>query len=229
MVMPLHEHDIARLDRMVRLLHLDPDLIAANVAPDVADTLMAQCELDHAALMVFPAHHDDLLSLLTERGFGYTGIVPSTVVRERLRARHRMATMPDVSIVHATTILSDGSRRVLEVFMAATADFPDIAERERREEAENHVAVTPRQLGEDVVRNLRNVLVNGGLTPDGGGINPHENRTVFYFNCPRARGPIHRLELICRAAYPDLLAIHLADQRDDRDNSPGPLSVGVVK
>jgi hypothetical protein len=209
MTTPLHELDIARLDRLIDLiLTRDAAQIAAYVAPDLDRFMATHCTFGHAALLVFPVEHDDVLSALDHRGFRCSPIVPSTVVRERLRTRSGFATAPPVHIVHARKTVSDGSVRELEIFLAP-AYLTDAAAHERRAEAESHVAFVPREPSDRTMRILRDALRGDGLVPDGGGFNPHENMTTLYFRRPRSSRYIYRLELACPGRHPRLLADHL--------------------
>jgi hypothetical protein len=213
----LHELDAARLDRLIELvLTRDAAQIADYLVPGLGRLMAAGWVFGHAALLVFPASHDDLRSALDQRGFRCSPMVPSTVVRDRLRARCGLPDAPAVHIVHAHKTLPDGTVRELETFLAP-AELTEAAVVEREQETESHFAFIPSEPDAGAIRVLRDALLGTGFTPDGGGFNPHENVTTLYFRKPPPRRHIYRLELACPGRYPLLLAEHT-----------GPLPVGVA-
>ncbi|MEV0584167.1 methyltransferase [Nonomuraea sp. NPDC050310] len=154
---------------------------------------------DHAGLLVFPdsveAALDDLPVLRT---------VPSVVVRERLTTRYGLDGL-DVTIAHVEV----GHGRTLELFLAAGCS-ERIADDERFHERETHLAfeTPPATLG--VLEALR----ADGHRPDGGGYNPAEGRSVFYF---RPEPGADRLEIVTAGHAGAHLARHLTgEQHDER-------------
>lgn len=206
----LNERDVERIDHMVELLKTSNDVdVVAKVVPRFAKDLTALCRLDHVALLVCPPSNADLVSDLERRGFTCAEMVPSVVVRERIRTRYALSAPPDVSIQHATVELDNGALRELEVFVLLGVSA-DVAAREQREESENHIAVSPRVVDEAVVGQMMNLLLDSGLASDGGGFNSHENLTVLYFRRPDPATGIHRLELVFPGQFPQILDDHLS-------------------
>lgn len=215
----LHELDATRLDQLIELIVTrDAAQIAGYLVPGLGRLMATRWVFGHAALLVFPASHDDLRSALDQRGFRCSPMVPSTVVRERLRARCGLSwsDAPAVHIVHAHKRLPDGTVRELEIFLAP-AELTDAAAVEREQETESHFAFIPRESDARTLRVLRDALLGIGLRADGGGFNPHEDVTTLYFRKPPPRKHIYRLELACPGRHPELLAEHT-----------GPLPAGVA-
>lgn len=182
-------------------------------------TLAEHCRFSHAAQLVFPPDEAELRAMLTACGLAAAlPPQPSVVVRERLAVRHqRRADELDVGILRPTVVGLDGARRMAEVFVLTVPPGSDLdavvaAERERQHEA--HVAfevVAPDPL---VLRGLCATFARYGATPDGGGYNPHENGTVFYFGAAaEAKVGYRRVELYVPGDHRDVLAAHLAEHR----------------
>ncbi|MGW1613315.1 methyltransferase [Streptomyces sp. NPDC002285] len=182
-------------------------------------TLVEYCHFSHAALLVFPSDEAELCAMLTDCGLvAVLPPQPSVVVRGRLAVRHqRQAAELDVGILRPTVVGADGARRTVEVLALTVPtgsglDAIAVAERERQHEA--HVAfevVAPDPL---VLRGLCATFARYGATPDGGGYNPHENGTVFYFGAPaEAKVEYRRVELYVPGDHRDLLTAHLDEHR----------------
>ncbi|MGF0171307.1 hypothetical protein ACQF36_12555 [Streptomyces sp. Marseille-Q5077] len=61
---------------------------------------------------------------------------------------------------------------------------------------------------------MRDLRERYGATSDGGGYNPHENGTVFYFGAPaEAKVEYRRVELYVPGDHRDLLTAHLDEHR----------------
>ncbi|MFM9679880.1 methyltransferase [Streptomyces brasiliscabiei] len=183
-------------------------------------TLVEHCRFSHAALLVFPSGEAELRALLG--GCGLEAVAPprpSVVVRERLAVRHRRpAAELDVGILRPAVVGADGEHRTVEVFaltVAPGSGLDPIAADERKQGHETHVAfdvVAPDPL---LLRGLCATFARYGATPDGGGYNPHENGTVFYFGIAaeaKAAG-YRRVELYVPGDHRDVLAAHLDEHR----------------
>ncbi|MFI7386388.1 methyltransferase [Streptomyces sp. NPDC049813] len=184
--------------------------------------LAERCRFSHAALLVLPDDATALRTMLADCGLVADGPPqPSVVVRERLAARHRRrAADLDVGILRPPVECHDGSRRTVEVFtLTAPPDsgLAPLAAHEREHQHEAHVAFEVTAPDPLVLRGLCAAFARYGATPDGGGYNPHENGTVFYFAAsPEAKGDYRRVELYVPGDHRDLLADHLAEHRARR-------------
>ncbi|WP_405506601.1 methyltransferase [Streptomyces purpurascens] len=182
-------------------------------------TLVEHCRFSHAALLVFPSDEAELRAML-----GDCGLVagppprPSVVVRERLAVRHRRrADELDVGILRPAVVGADGEHRTVELFALTVppgSGLETVAAYERERQHEAHVAfdvVSPDPL---VLRGLCATFARYGATPDGGGYNPHENGTVFYFGAAaEAKAGYRRVELYVPGDHRDVLADHLDEHR----------------
>ncbi|MEU3795357.1 methyltransferase [Streptomyces fructofermentans] len=182
--------------------------------------LVERCDFSHAALLVFPPDKEALATALAECGLvPDTPPRPSVVVRERLAVRHghRAAAELDVSILRPTVECLDGTRRTVEVFALTVppgSDLAPVAEHERERQHEAHVAFEVEAPDPLVLRGLCAVFGRYGATPDGGGYNPHENGTVFYFTAPaEAKAGYRRVELYVPGDHRDILDAHLDEHR----------------
>ncbi|MGW1147377.1 methyltransferase [Streptomyces sp. NPDC002454] len=181
--------------------------------------LVDRCRFAHAALLVFPP---DLKALHDELGAcGLTAAAPprpSVVVRERLAARYRRAVGElDVWIFRPAVRGTDGDHRTVEVFALTVppgSELAGIAARERAREHEAHLAFEVERPDPVVLRGLCASLARHGAVPDGGGYNPHEDGTVFYFTAPaEANAGYRRMELHAAGDHQDVLAAHLGHHR----------------
>ncbi|MER5885404.1 methyltransferase [Streptomyces sp. NPDC001941] len=177
------------------------------------------CRFAHAALLVFPADEPALHALLDECGL-VTDVPPqpSVVVRERLALRHRLrAAELDVRILRPRVTGADGTPCAVEVFAVSGpsgADLEALAAHERERQHEAHVAFEVVRPDPLALRGLCTAFVRYGAAPDGGGYNPHENGTVFYFAVhDSARSDYRRVELYVPGDHRDALADHLAAHR----------------
>ncbi|MFJ3642615.1 methyltransferase [Streptomyces sp. NPDC090108] len=177
--------------------------------------LAERCRFAHAALLVFPPGPEALRTTLAACGLPVDGPGrPSVVVRERLAARHgRDATELDVGILRPEVTGLDGERRVVEVFALTVppgSDLARLAEHERALQHEAHVAFEVEHPDPLALHGLCATLVRHGAVPDGGGYNPHEDGTVFYFTAPAgSKAGYRRVELYVHGDHQDVLAVHL--------------------
>ncbi|WP_329118106.1 methyltransferase [Streptomyces sp. NBC_01465] len=182
-------------------------------------SLAERCTFSHAALLVFPPDEAALNATLTDCGL-VADAPPqaSVVVRERLAVRHQRPTADlAVSILRPAVECLDGTRRMVEVFVLPVepgSDLDAVAAHEREQQHEAHVAFEVEAPDPLVLRGLCAAFGRYGATPDGGGYNPHENGTVFYFTAPaEAKAGYRRVELYVPGDHRDLLAAHLDEHR----------------
>jgi hypothetical protein len=199
---------------MRRDLDLVQDMISFVRANDTASVLRqfeidksvaAHCRFDHAAVLIFPSTVAGLYDELRSYGLTAGDVVPSVVVRDRLRSRYGYADI-DVNIIRAPVVAADGSHCAIEIFALPSAPA-DIAVTERIEQHETHVALQVTAPDPVVLSGLTTALDRAGLIPDGGGYNAHVDSTVLYF-----RRAAQRLELIARGHHADTLTTHLRRQ-----------------
>ncbi|MGF1425775.1 methyltransferase [Kitasatospora sp. LaBMicrA B282] len=177
--------------------------------------LADRCRFAHAALLVFPPNDRALRAELTACGLAADGPgQPSVVVRQRLAERHRRdITELDVRILRPAVQDADGERRVVEVFTLTVppgSELTELAASERTQDNEAHLAFEIEQPDPLVLRGLCAIFARRGAVPDGGGYNPHEDGTVFYFTAPAdAKAGYRRMELYARGDHRDVLAAHL--------------------
>ncbi|KPI22117.1 O-demethylpuromycin O-methyltransferase [Actinobacteria bacterium OK074] len=176
--------------------------------------LVERCAFAHAALLVFPSDGAELAATLADCGLVADGPPqPSVVVRERLAVRHELdAARLDVGILRPTVECLDGVRRVVEVFALTVppgSDLGAVVAHERERQHETHVAFAVEAPDPLVLRGLCAVFGRYGATPDGGGYNPHEDGTVFYFTASaEAKSAYRRVELYVPGDHRDVLAEH---------------------
>lgn len=183
-------------------------------------TLVERCDFSHAALLVFPPDQAALDATLA--GCGLVADAPprpSVVVRERLAVRHkRCAAELDVGILRPAVECLDGARRWVEVFALTVppgSDLETVAAHERERQHEAHVAFEVRAPDPLVLRGLCATFARYGAAPDGGGYNPHENGTVFYFTASaEAKAGYRRVEMYVPGDHRDILAAHLDEHRE---------------
>ncbi|MGY0230919.1 methyltransferase family protein [Longispora urticae] len=206
----VREHDAAAL-----LPFLLPDLDGLETR-----ALADRCRFSHAALVVFPPDQETLRAELAASGLVPDGAPqPSVVVRDRLAARHRCrADTLDVTILRPEVSGPDGVRRTVEVFVLPVppgSDLAELAGRERVRDEEAHVAFAVDDPDPLVLHGLRAILLRRGAVPDGGGYNPHEDATVFYFGTPRAKVCYQRMELYVPGDHRDVLDAHLGQHAEE--------------
>ncbi|MEU9987060.1 methyltransferase [Streptomyces sp. NPDC048045] len=193
-----------------------PLLLPGLDGPDLR-TLVDRCRFAHAALLVFPPDAQALRTLLAECGLAPdTPAQPSVVVRERLASRYgRDAKELEVRILRPGVTGPDGARRTIEVFALTVppgSELAGIAEHERARQHEAHLAFEVERAEPLMLRGLCAVLARRGAVPDGGGYNPHENGTVFYFAAPAdSKAGYRRVELYAQGDHRDVLAAHLEE------------------
>ncbi|MET9122531.1 methyltransferase [Streptomyces sp. NPDC004528] len=182
-------------------------------------TLVERCAFSHAALLLFPPDAAALDATLADCGLvADAPPQPSVVVRERLCARHRRSAAElDVGILRLAVECADGARRTVEVFALTVppgSDLAAVAAHERERQHETHVAFEVEAPDPLVLRGLCAAFGRYGATPDGGGYNPHENGTVFYFTTSaEAKSGCRRVELYVPGDHRDVLAAHLDEHR----------------
>lgn len=212
--------DAERLDAAARFVReQETSLLLAHVLPGLDGpelrALTDRCRFAHAALLVFPSDEAALRADLAACGLAHDAPAqPSVVVRDRLAARyaHRPADL-DVRILRPGVRGPAGERRAVEVFALAVppgSPLAAIAAAERARDREAHLAFDVERPDPLVLRGLLAGLARHGATADGGGYNPHEDGTVFYFTAPAAtKTPYGRVELYARGDHREVLAEHL--------------------
>ncbi|GHH69488.1 hypothetical protein GCM10018781_28070 [Kitasatospora indigofera] len=181
--------------------------------------LVDRCRFSHAALLVFPPDQEALRTLLAGCALSPdVAAQPSVVVRDRLAARHgRDAAELNVRILRPAVTGPDGTGRTVEVFTLTVppgSGLAGIAERERDREHEAHLAFEIEQPDPLVLRGMCAIFGRHGATADGGGYNPHEDGTVFYFTAPTdTKAGYRRVELYAPGDHRDVLAAHLDEYR----------------
>ncbi|MCB5167657.1 methyltransferase [Streptomyces bambusae] len=193
---------------LLRLLLPDLD------APELR-ALADRCRFAHAALLLFPPDAAALRGQLTACGLDPAAPAqPSVVVRDRLALRHqRDAAALDVRILRPEVPCADGERRVVEVFTLTVppgSDLASVAAHERAADHEAHLAFEVVRPDPLVLRGLCATFARHGALADGGGYNPHEDGTVFYFTAPADSKAGHRrVELYASGDHRGVLAPHL--------------------
>ncbi|MFJ1707502.1 methyltransferase [Kitasatospora sp. NPDC088346] len=181
--------------------------------------LVDRCHFAHAALLVFPTAPQDLRTALA--GCGLAPDVParpSVVVRDRLAARHRRDPADlDVRILRPSVTGVDGTLRTVELFTLTVppgSELAGIAEHERAQGHEAHLAFEVGDPDPLVLRGMCALFARHGARADGGGYNPHEDGTVFYFTAPAgSKAGYRRMELYAPGDHRDVLAEHLDRHR----------------
>ncbi|MEU5772779.1 methyltransferase [Streptomyces venezuelae] len=216
--------DVARLCATVDFVKdqdtatLLPLLLPGLDGPELR-ALAERCAFSHAALLVFPPDAAALHAALADCGLVVDAPPgPSVVVRERLALRHqRCAAELDVGILRPAVECADGVRGMVEVFALTVppgSDLVRLAAHERERQHEAHVAFEVEAPDPLVLRGLCAAFERYGAAPDGGGYNPHENGTVFYFTAPaEAKAGYRRVELYVPGDHRDVLAGHLDAHR----------------
>lgn len=221
---PARDADVERLRAAADFVREQetPDLLA-RVLPGLDGpelrAMTERCRFAHAALLVSPHDERVLRAELAAAGLSPDGEArPSVVVRDRLAARHgRGAGELDVRILRPEVYGPGGERRAVEVFVLTdpAGSAAAVAADERAADREAHLAFDVERPDPLVLRGLRAGFLRHGAAPDGGGYNPHEDGTVFYFAAPEeTKTPYRRVELYARGDHRDVLAEHLAGGRD---------------
>ncbi|MFB7512289.1 methyltransferase [Streptomyces sp. NPDC056144] len=223
--------DTERLGATARFVReQDTSLLLSRILPGLDGpelrALTDQCGFGHAAVLVFPADERELRTELAATGLAAdTPARPSVVVRERLAARcGRRAEDLDVRILRPEVHGPSGENRAVEVFALTVppgSGLTATAADERRHDHEAHLAFDVTRPDPLVLRGLLASFARHGATADGGGYNPHEDGTVFYFAAPaETKTPYRRVELYARGDHRDVLAEHL-------ERRPAPLPAAV--
>ncbi|MFE2148683.1 methyltransferase [Streptomyces lavendulae] len=179
--------------------------------------LTDRCRFAHAAVLVFPPDEHTLRTGLAACGLPADAKAqPSVVVRRRLAARHhRDPADLEVRILRPEVRGPAGEQRAVEVFALTVppgSGLSGIAAEERRSDHEAHLAFDVSRPDPLVLRGLLASFARHGATADGGGYNPHEDGTVFYFGAPAdTKTEYRRVELYASGDHRDVLADHLAD------------------
>ncbi|MDX3752552.1 methyltransferase [Streptomyces sp. AK08-02] len=185
-------------------------------------SLVEHCAFSHAALLVFPSDQAALDATLADCGLVADAPPrPSVVVRERLAVRHKRGVEElDIGVLRPAVECADGVRRMVELFALTVppgSDLETVAAHERERQHEAHVAFEVEAPDPLVLRGLCAAFARYGATPDGGGYNPHEDGTVFYFTAPaEAKADYRRVELYVPGDHRDLLDAHLDEHRGRR-------------
>jgi hypothetical protein len=170
----------------------------------IEESAAAHCRFDHGAVLVFPSSLDALRADLAAEDVVAGEVVPSVVVRERLKRRYGHPHL-DVRILRAPV-----GDAMIELFVLFDGPV-DVVAAERAQQNETHLAlqvVAPDQI---LLSGLTAALTRAGLVPDGGGYNSYVDSTVLYF-----RGARQRLELICQGHHAAVLTAHLRQQPEYR-------------
>ncbi|MEV7281351.1 methyltransferase [Streptomyces sp. NPDC093111] len=197
----------------------DTSVLLSRVLPGLDGpelrALTDRCSFAHAAVLVFPPDEGTLRAQLSACGLASdVSAQPSVVVRERLAARHhRNPADLDVRILRPTVHGPAGERRAVEVFALTVppdSGLHGIATDERRLDREAHLAFDVERPDPLVLRGLLAGFARHGAVADGGGYNPHEDGTVFYFGAPAdTKTEFPRVELYARGDHREVLAEHL--------------------
>ncbi|MFJ5553329.1 methyltransferase [Streptomyces sp. NPDC093225] len=215
------DEDVARLHATARFVRAqDTAVLLSRVLPGLDGpelrALTDRCRFAHAAVLVFPPDEDTLRTELAACGLSTDAEArPSVVVRRRLADRHRRDTVDlDVRILRPQVRGPAGEDRAVEVFALTVppgSELSRIAAEERAFEHEAHLAFDVVRPDPLVLRGLLAGFARHGAAPDGGGYNPHEDGTVFYFTAPAAtKTGYRRVELYAAGDHRDVLAEHLA-------------------
>ncbi|MFG2298277.1 methyltransferase [Streptomyces sp. NPDC048603] len=197
----------------------DTSVLLSRVLPGLDGpelrALTDQCRFAHAAVLVFPPDEETLRAELAGCGLaGDAPAQPSVVVRQRLADRHGCpAADLDVRILRPVVRGPAGEHRAVEVFALTVppgSGLSSIAARERRLEHEAHLAFDVLRPDPLVLRGLLATFLRHDAAADGGGYNPHEDGTVFYFTAPAGTKTVYRrVELYAGGDHRDVLKEHL--------------------
>ncbi|MFJ9813145.1 methyltransferase [Streptomyces sp. NPDC101158] len=204
----------------------DTSVLLSRVLPGLDGpelrALTDRCRFAHAAVLVFPPDEQALRRQLATCGLpADVPAQPSVVVRDRLAARHhRDAADLDVRILRPAVQGPGGEHRVVEVFALTVppgSGLSGIATDERRADHEAHLAFDVARPDPLLLRGLLASFERHGAAAGGGGYNPHEDGTVFYFTAPSGtKTPYGRVELYASGDHRDVLAEHLGRQVGER-------------
>ena len=197
----------------------DTSVLLSRVLPGLDGpelrALTDRCRFAHAAVLVFPPDEHALRTDLAACGLSADAQArPSVVVRDRLASRHRRDPADlDVRILRPVVRGPADERRAVEVFALTVppgSGLSRIAEEERGLDHEAHLAFDVARPDPLVLRGLLASFARHGATADGGGYNPHEDGTVFYFTAPAdTKTAYRRVELYAGGDHRDVLTEHL--------------------
>ncbi|MEU4272856.1 methyltransferase [Streptomyces sp. NPDC026092] len=197
----------------------DTSVLLSRVLPGLDGpelrALTDQCRFAHAAVLVFPPDEPALRRDLAVGGLSTDAEAqPSVVVRGRLASRHRRDPADlDVRILRPLVRGPAEEVRAVEVFALTVppgSGLAGIAAEERRQDHEAHLAFDVAQPDPLVLRGLLASFARHGAAADGGGYNPHEDGTVFYFTAPSdTKTAYRRVELYASGDHRDVLTEHL--------------------
>ncbi|MEU6944725.1 methyltransferase [Streptomyces sp. NPDC046316] len=197
----------------------DTSVLLSRVLPGLDGpelrALTDRCRFAHAAVLVFPPDEQALRADLAACGLSAdAGAQPSVVVRERLASRHRRDPADlDVRILRPVVRGPAEEHRAVEVFALTVppgSGLAGIAAEERRLDHEAHLAFDVERPDPLVLRGLLASFARHGAVADGGGYNPHEDGTVFYFTAPAdTKTAYRRVELYASGDHRDVLTEHL--------------------
>ncbi|GAA0320012.1 hypothetical protein GCM10010151_07130 [Actinoallomurus spadix] len=204
------------------LAEILPDGTPAHVVAEIA----RHCRFVHGSVMVFPSGRPDaFFARLAAMGLTAASPQPSTVVRGRVARGYGIPEedLP-VQIVHATITGGDPDHGgEVEIFVCPPRSgerFERLMDDERRAGHETHFALHVSE--PHLTERLWGLLTGpAGMTPDGGGFNPHEGPagcTVLYFRAEgliRPQGWPRRLELLVDGRH-ELLTTHLRSAESSR-------------
>lgn len=217
--------EATELIRSADLTDVLTELLPAVASAERAD-LAAHCTLIHAAVAVFTRSPDRLPEALRSWGLPVGEPAPSVVVRQRLAERYGLdPARLEVDILRAPVAAADGSARELEIFAVAVpagSGLDRVAERERAEANEAHLALRVTRPDGVVLHGLRALLVDrGSCCPTAAATTP--TRTAPSSTSAEARpvrggerGRRRRLELHARGCHPAVLAAHLRARAPSR-------------
>ncbi|MFD3946158.1 methyltransferase [Streptomyces sp. NPDC058579] len=197
----------------------DTSVLLSRVLPGLDGpelrALTDQCRFAHAAVLVFPPDEPSLRRDLAACGLlADTQTQPSVVVRGRLASRHRRDPLDlDVRILRPLVRGPGDEDRAVEVFALTVppgSGLSGIAAEERHLDHEAHLAFDVARPDPLVLRGLLASFGRHGAGADGGGYNPHEDGTVFYFTAPAdTKTAYRRVELYASGDHRDVLTEHL--------------------
>ncbi|MEV7615526.1 methyltransferase [Streptomyces sp. NPDC089799] len=201
----------------------DTSVLLSRVLPGLDGpelrALTERCRFAHAAVLVFPADEAALRAELARCGLATDAEAqPSVVVRRRLADRHGLPVADlDVRILRPPVPGPSGEERAVEVFALTVppgSGLSAIADHERRLDHEAHLAFDVVRPDPLVLRGLLAGFARYGAAADGGGYNPHEDGTVFYFTAPAGtKTAYRRVELYAGGDHRDVLGEHLGERR----------------
>lgn len=197
------------------------DALPPTPSGELIDAIVRYCTLDHVGCLIASSDPREVADYLRAQGLRPRPPIPSSVVNDRLAARHRI---PDdrlvrgqlhVQITHAALGADDAP--AVEVVHLDPDELSALAMRsERLAQHEHHIAVRLIEPGSRRLENLRRILTRGGeLWPDGGGYDSAygaDGATMLHFRTEgrTSMGWPRRLEIIAAGHHTRVLRRHLA-------------------